>query len=113
MDKLEEIGIDRMREHLRAACSRRFREKFFHQVLREESDAINPQAIHSMQSRLHAVCAPGLEDSLLRQVVRKLTDPLKPTNERGKWRTPPLLVLLGGTALLALRCVFYWKRASS
>ena len=109
MEKLEEIGIDRMREHLRAACSRRFREKFFHQVLREESDAINPQAIHSMQSRLHAVCAPGLEDSLLRQVVRKLTDPIKPTNERGKWRPHPLLLLWGGTALLALGVFLYWN----
>ena len=109
MEKLEEIGIDRMREHLRAACSLRFREKFFHQVLREESGAINPQAIHSMQSRLHAACAPSLEDSLLRQVVRKLTDPIKPTNERGKWRPHPLLLLWGGTALLALGVFLYWN----
>jgi hypothetical protein len=109
MARLEEIGVEEMRQHLRVACAHPPRENFFDQVVREQSQGIDPKMVHGMRNRLREACSPGAEDSLVRRIVRRLTDPIRPVTERGRWRPHPMLLLWGGTALLAAGIFFYWS----
>jgi hypothetical protein len=111
MAKLEEIGVEEMRKHLRVACARRSGESFFDQVPQAESGAIHRGAIDEMRNRLRQACAPDPEDDLLRSLMRGITDRIQPVSERDRWRPHPLLLLWAGTALFAagvfLYCSFF------
>lgn len=109
MEKLEEIGVDEMLEHLRGASTWRSRENFFPPRFREESTDMDADALLHMRNRLHEACQQGPEDTLLQQITRRLRDPIRPATETGAWRPHPLLLVWGGVALMELGIFLYWS----
>jgi hypothetical protein len=65
-----------------------------------------------MQQALRLLYHEDGETNLQQALLKALADDLKPTDERGRWKPSPVLVLLAGVVLTLIACFVYFSLGS-